>query len=224
MFAKFQLSTDPVRLAAWGKVPAESLLKCKQNGELYDHKSFPVLRISPRTGRRQMSCMREGLIPSYAHDEHSAPERGEAQAETYTTSSAFRCAFRRRRCIIPANVFKECQHQRRPFQIPCSFAPDNEEIFGIAGVWESWVNDSGEEILSFAIVTGHVAPSLEPIFDRMPIVISEDDQERWLGFAGSETLPLELLRTLSKEQLKGWKIMPCEQFLESPHVPASRVD
>ncbi len=224
MFAKFQLGTDIERLATWGGVSGESLLRMRQSRRLYDHLRFPVLRISPLTGKRQISWMQEGLIPSYAHDEHGAQERSEARAEAYTTSSAFRCAFRRRRCIIPADVFNECLHQRSSFQVPCSFALDSGGIFGIAGVWESWINDAGHEVLSFAIVTGHVAPSLEPVFDRMPIVIAEENHDRWLGCSDIDTLPLELLRTLSKEQLKDWKLMPCEQLLEPSCVPVLRVD
>ena len=213
MFAKFQLGTDSVILATWGGISPEFLLTKTQTGKLYDHRSFPILQVSPRTGKRQITWMREGLIPSYAHDEHGAQERGEAEAEAYTTSSAFRCAFRRRRCIVPADVFNECLHQRGPFQVPCSFAPDNDIIFGIAGVWESWFNNAGDEILSFAIITGHVAAFLEPVFDRMPIVISEKDHEQWSGCDGVDALPFELLHTLSKEQLKSWKLMPCEQLM-----------
>ena len=133
MFAKFHLSIDSLRFAAWGRVGAASLPAKKDSGSLHDHRFFPILRISPSSGNRHVSLMREGMIPSYAHDENRAHERRETRAQSLTTSSALRCAFGRRRCIIPADAFIACQQMRASFQVPYSFALESGE-----NLWDCW--------------------------------------------------------------------------------------
>jgi putative SOS response-associated peptidase YedK len=154
--------------------------------------------------------MREGLIPSYACDERGAEQRSEAHADSMTCNSCFRSAFRRRRCIIPASVMNERRHLGTEIEQPCSFSLESGELFGIAGVWETWTNDQDHAIESFAMVTSLVTPVLRTLFDRMPVVFTNAaEQERWLESTnGYDDLPLDLLRPLSAGQLREWKMMP----------------
>ncbi len=133
----------------------------------------------------------------------------EAHAEAMTCDSCFRSAFRRRRCIVPAQILHEVRHLSPGVVHPCSFAPESGEIFGIAAVWENWVNDQGHAVESFAIVTALVTPLLRSLFGRMPVVLqSPEEQERWLSIEQQELAPVDLLRPLSPHQLRAWKMTP----------------
>jgi putative SOS response-associated peptidase YedK len=215
MLSKFELSTDTERLANWSNVAGGALLKKRQNERTYSHRSFPVLRLAGHTANREIAWMREGLIPSYAHDEDGAEQRNETQAEALTTSASFRCAFRRRRCIVPADAFNECLHEPGGVVLPCSFSLVSGNIFGIAGVWEHWSNDAGHEVESFAIITGLVTSPLMSECERLPIVIPEDQQQRWLARDDIDVLPIDLLRTLSMEELQSWKLTRCRERVQA---------
>jgi len=210
MFSRFHLRPDWDGLPGWAGVSPMSLppMPSKQQGK---HARYhPVLRISKDTGQREITWMREGLIPSYACDEEGAEQRVEAHAEAMTCDSCFRSAFRRRRCIVPAHSIVERRHLGTGIEHPCSFQLESAEMFGIAAVWETWTNDQGHAVDSFAIVTVLVVPALRTLFDRMPVVITDPaDQERWLHIADNhEDTPVDLLRALSVSELRAWRMTP----------------
>jgi putative SOS response-associated peptidase YedK len=216
MFPRFEMHEDWAHLTAWAGVDStvatvasiESIASVKGQGAR--SKFHPVVRLSPVTARREIVWMREGLIPSYACDERGAEQRSEAHAEAMTCDSCFRSAFRRRRCLIPASVLHERRHLSAEIEQPCSFELESGELFAIAGVWETWTNDQGHAIESFAMVTALVTPVLRTLFDRMPVLLTEPaDQERWLRTSKDEEQPpVDLMRPLSSSQLRAWKMMP----------------
>jgi putative SOS response-associated peptidase YedK len=210
MTARFELHDDWAHLTKWAGVAPSSTIVEEFKGHPLDSKFHPVLRLSLRTGEREFVRMREGLIPSYACDERGAEGRSEAHAEAMTCDSCFRSAFRRRRCLIPANVLHERRHLASGIEQPCSFALESGALFAIAGVWETWTNDQGHAIESFAMVTALVTPVLRTLFDRMPVVLMRrEDQERWLhASTDHDHPPLELMRPLSVSELREWKLTP----------------
>lgn len=148
----FELTVDRGRLARWAglnetEVPAERLHRT-----MYSHQHYPVLRIDT-LGKRELTWMRQGLVPAYAHDEEGAETREEAHVESLTCVSCFRSAFRRRRCLIPADLLTELRHGSDLGSPACSFALNSGNIFSIAGVWETWENDQHHQIQSFAVIT-----------------------------------------------------------------------
>ncbi len=189
-------------------MPASSLPSSRPT-PLSGRPLHPVLRLSASTGTRELVWMREGLIPSYACDDRDAEQRSEAHAEEMNCDSCFRSAFRRRRCLIPADVLNERRHLSAGIEHPCSFALESGGIFGIAGVWETWANDQGHAVESFAIVTSLVTPALRSLFDRMPVVFTDrKEQDQWLHTARHEEPPVNLLRPLSMSRLREWKMTP----------------
>ena len=67
----------------------------------------PVVRVSRDSGEREIALMRWGLIPWWAIDGKIGFRTINAKAETLSTSPAFREAFQRRRCLVPADWFYE---------------------------------------------------------------------------------------------------------------------
>jgi putative SOS response-associated peptidase YedK len=216
MFPRFEMHEDWAHLSAWAGVDSTraTIASIESTASLKGHggrsKFHPVLRNSPATGRREIVWMREGLIPSYACDDRGAEQRSEAHAEAMTCDSCFRSAFLRRRCLIPATVLNEQRHLGTDIEQPCSFALESGKLFAIAGVWETWTNDQGHAIESFAMVTTLVTPVLRTLFDRMPVVLTDPaEQERWLHTSKEhDQPPVELMRPLSSSQLREWKMMP----------------
>lgn len=222
---QLHLGADHDTLARWAGVAAD----CVPNFPIVTETSLPdknpVLRLGINTHVRRLVPMHMGLVPSYAHDMRFGLDRVEAHAELLTCSSSFRGAFRRRRCLIPAASFVATPeetaatdppqngnppHTGTSGEQPCSFALRTGDIFALAGVWENWTDDTGVSHQTFAIINVHPNPLLNPLIDRIPIVIQPADQSRWLGEGTNpeENPPLDLLHPLTAVELKAWRIVP----------------
>src|SRR6266567_4005246 len=75
--------------------------------------TVPVVRLRVRDDipSRVLTTMRWGLVPSWATDPKIGDRMINARAETLTTKPAYRQAFAKRRCLIPADGFYEWQAQ-----------------------------------------------------------------------------------------------------------------
>jgi putative SOS response-associated peptidase YedK len=144
-----------------------------------------VLIVHPGPGGRRVgSLYRWGLIPGWAKDAAIGAKLNNARAETVADKPAFRAAFRRWRCIVPASGFyewKAVQEDGRTVKQPYFVRPrDENDLFGFAGLTERWVSPEGEEIHSCCIITTDANSLMMPIHDRMPVILSPDEYGAWL--------------------------------------------
>ena len=116
-----------------------------------------------------------GLIPSWSKEPKGFIN---ARAETLETKPSFRESFERRRCLIPADGFYDWKRTGRARQA-FFFQMEDETPFAIAGIWDEWKRD-GVSIRSCAIVTTGANELLEPIHDRMPVILAEESCKSWL--------------------------------------------
>ena len=98
----------------------------------------PVAVIRQVDGHRELSMMRWGLVPSWSKDRKAGGPLINARAETVATKPAFRTAFKRRRCLIPADGFYEWQKTGGKSKQPFYIRMKQEHPFAFAGFWESW--------------------------------------------------------------------------------------
>jgi putative SOS response-associated peptidase YedK len=157
-----------------------------------------VVRRHPKTGERLLSPLRFGLIPYWVKDLKQAKEiqrqTFNARSETIATKPAFRSAFEKRRCLIPADGFVEWKGEKPPKQ-PYAILPADGGLITFAGLWENWRNPETDEwVRTFSIVTTDPNETLLPIHNRMPAILPEEHHARWLGEEPAE--PAELLTML----------------------------
>ena len=118
-----------------------------------------------------------GLIPSLADE----PEEGfiNARSETAGEKRAFKTAWQSRPCLVLSSGFYEWQRRtsgpKQPYRIHRKDAP----VFGMAGLWGVWHNDT-QEIPCVTMLTTEPNEIMEPIHDRMPVVIPNGEEKRWL--------------------------------------------
>lgn len=132
--------------------------------------------------RRVLSALRWGLVPSWAKDARSGDRMINARAETLADKPAYERAFRRHRCLIPADGFYEWQRRGNRKQ-PMFIHRRDGEPMAFAGLWAAWRDDRDPEsdwLRSCAIVTTQANDVLAPLHDRMPVVLEERDWSRWL--------------------------------------------
>ena len=103
-----------------------------------------------------------------------------ARAESLADKPAYERAFRRHRCLVPAEGFYEWQRRGSRKQ-PMFIHRRDGEPMAFAGLWAGWRDaPDGEWLRSCAIVTTNANDTLAPLHDRMPVVLEERDWDRWL--------------------------------------------
>jgi putative SOS response-associated peptidase YedK len=135
-------------------------------------------------GVRRVEALHWGLIPFWAKDAKIGNRMINARAETVATTNAFRHAFKKRRCIVPADGFYEwtkpsatAQKAKQPWYV---HRPDGEPI-AFAGLWEVWRPEgSDDELHSFTILTGEPNEKMAEIHDRMPVMLPPEAWDQWL--------------------------------------------
>jgi putative SOS response-associated peptidase YedK len=129
---------------------------------------------------RRLVTMRWGLVPFFAKDPGIGNRLINARSETAARLPAFRAAFRRRRCLVPADGFYEWRKDGKTKQ-PFRIVRKDHGPFAMAGLWERWDRDGGEgELLSFTILTTDANALVAPLHDRMPVILPEAGHAAWL--------------------------------------------
>jgi len=145
-----------------------------------------------------LSMYRWGLIPSWSKEESIGNKLINARAESVAEKPSFRSAFKRRRCLIPASGFYEWQkseHGGKTLKTPLYIHLKDQELFAMAGLWEVWHNPKGDIYHTFTILTTEANDFMEPIHNRMPVILHPSDYALWLQ---PDDLPPDVLQPLLK--------------------------
>ena len=146
----------------------------------------PVIRMDAQR-ERALALLRWGLVPSWSKDPSIGGRMINARAETVTEKPAFRNAFRRRRCLVPADGYYEWKSEggrKQAYLLQLG----SGEPFAMAGLWESWRSLEGEVAETFAIVTTEASGTARQVHDRMPVILAQRDYEAWLAGTDPEAL------------------------------------
>lgn len=160
---------------------------------------------------RIVSPLHWGLIPSWSQDEKPHYSMINARAETVASKPAYRAAFKRRRCLIPASGFYEWHpqnHYKQPYAISMKKTDDNRAtLFSLAGLWEHWESKEGKLIESCSIIVTDANEVLKPIHDRMPVIINPENYSTWLDPDNEDKDTLTaLLKPYPAALMKAWPV------------------
>jgi putative SOS response-associated peptidase YedK len=185
--------------------------------------SLPV--IAMRHQKLGIEQMRWWLIPHTSRD--GQPLKGSdnrplsafnAKGETLETSRMFSPYFANARCLIPADAFYEWKkipvmavvRGRKKESVerqPVVFRMKDDRMFMFAGVFSVWKNEQGEEFPSFAIITTEPNELMNPIHNRMPVILDEKNFDQWLNRNNKNTGELkDLLVPYATEKMKAYPV------------------
>jgi putative SOS response-associated peptidase YedK len=155
-----------------------------------------------REGRPRGERLRWGLVPNWAKDTKTGFKMINARAETLVDRPAYRTAFERFRCLIPADGFYEWQavageSRKQPFHITTV----GGGLFAFAGLWSVWHRGEPDELRSCTIITTAANSLVAPIHDRMPVILEPDAEELWLAHDAPPDQLQGLLRGLDSEEM-----------------------
>ena len=139
----------------------------------------PVSAVLQRDGVRRLQVLRWGLVPSWSKDARGAARLINARRETVARKPAFRAAYARRRCLVPADGYYEWQRDGARKQ-PWYLSPRDGAPLAMAGLYEVWAREDGERLWTCTIVTTDAADDLGHIHDRTPLLVPRSSWARWL--------------------------------------------
>lgn len=177
MCGRFTLSSPP---EAWVKgFGLEQRPNLPPRYNIAPTQAVAAVRVKPTGGAREVALLRWGLVPPWADEPGIGARMINARAETVAEKAAFRAAFRRRRCLIPADGFYEWRRtggKKQPFYLRLGCG----RTFAFAGLWERWRGAGGEVLETCAIITTEANELVAAVHDRMPVILRPDDYRVWL--------------------------------------------
>ena len=181
MCGRYYLDTLPESLMEYFSISSTPSLAASYNIAPTD--SCPI--VVSGTGGRRMGYARWGLIPAWAKDLKIGSRMINARSETAAQKPAFREAWSKRHCLVPASGFYEWRRQGGHKQ-PYLIKPANGDLLAFAGLWERWPDPSGSPLVSFTILTTESNRLIATLHDRMPVIVSPADQAGWLEARGAD--------------------------------------
>jgi putative SOS response-associated peptidase YedK len=204
MCGRFTSQSSPDRLAEHfgAELAAEEDLGARYNVAPTDD----VYVVAEHGGVRRLGTQRWGLVPFWADDPSVGARMINARSDTVASKPAYRRAFAKRRCIVPADGFYEWKavpgaRRKQPYLVR---RRDGAPL-ALAGLWEVWrdrgAGDDGERLTSCVIVTTDANELLRPVHDRMPVVLEPDVWDVWLDPDNDDLEELQALLVPAPEDL-----------------------
>ena len=157
-----------------------------------------------REGVRELRVVRWGLVPFWAKDISIGSRLINARAETVASKPAFRRAFARHRCLLPADGFYEWEKSGDPKSSrkqPYYIRREDGGVLAFAGLYELWRDkdrpddDPDSWLWTATIITTRAEDEVGRIHDRMPMVIEPARWADWLDPAATSAEALHGLMT-----------------------------
>ncbi|CDZ79359.1 hypothetical protein BN59_03677 [Legionella massiliensis] len=141
-----------------------------------------VLAIVAVDNQWHVVLFRWGLIPFWATDKKIGNKFANARSETVTVKPAFRRSFQSKRCLMLMSGFFEWQQRlgmKQPYYIE---SVKRDELLTVAALWDSWQAPGEEDVIqSCCLLTTSANEMMRPIHDRMPVILTEKEQQAWLN-------------------------------------------
>jgi putative SOS response-associated peptidase YedK len=206
---RYASSANPDDLVSYFRVeePPEEILPASYNVAPTD----PVYVVMERHEKRQLRVVRWGLVPSWAKDPKVGSRFINARRETVDEKPAFRAAYQRRRCLVPADGYYEWAVSPGPAgpqkKQPWFLVSRDRSPLAMAGLYEVWKAPDESLLWTCTILTTDAPDELGEIHDRTPMLVPPDGWARWLD-RSLEDPGQDLLVPGTPGVLDGWPVSP----------------
>ncbi len=153
----------------------------------------PTQQVPVLLADHALAFMRWGLVPFWAKDPRAGYTTINARAEGIESKPSFKRPLVSQRCLIPASAFFEWSGASG-HKTKWRLARPDGDLFGFAGLYDTWKSPDGHALQTCTIITTTPNRVVEPIHNRMPVILLPDEEEEWLNPAMTE--PQEVLSYL----------------------------
>ncbi len=124
--------------------------------------------------------VRWGFVPAWVKDPNDWPLMFNIRSETAAEKNSFKAALSHRRALVPASGFYEWRREGRNKSQAYWVRPRNGGVVAFGALMETWSSADGSQIDTAGILTTSANGLLQPIHERMPVVVQPEDYRRWL--------------------------------------------
>ncbi len=167
---------------------------------------------------RLLAPMRWGLVPSWAKDASMGSKMINARAETLTEKPSFRTLIKRHRCAVLADGFYEWRKIGSE-KIPYYFRLHKHKPFAFAGLFDHWQSpEQAEPLTTCTIITTTANELVQPVHERMPVILSKAALNDWLQSDAPKEALLDLLKPYPAAAMEAYAV---SKRVNSPNYNAA---
>lgn len=157
-------------------------------------------------GKKLLALCKWGFVPSWSKDAAIGNKMINARGESVADQPSFRHAFRSKRVLVAADGFYEWKKQGK-IKIPVYIHLKSRKPFGFAGLMSLWTSTEGKQVCTCTIITTNANKLLEPVHDRMPVIIHKTDEDIWLDPSSQDKDNLmSLLKPYEAEEMDYYNV------------------
>ena len=124
-----------------------------------------------------------GFVPEDWNNSRMRPQNN-ARLETAATKPMFSSSFRGRHCLVLADSFYEWKTLANGTKQPYRIMLKSGEPFAMAGIYargdDHQIGDAENTVVTFAILTTSANELMQPIHERMPVILPLGHEKNWL--------------------------------------------
>jgi putative SOS response-associated peptidase YedK len=186
--------------------------------EVYAVVERPPSQDSPEPPQRQLRALTWGLVPSWAKDPSIGNRMINARMETVAEKPAYKRAFAKRRCLLPADGYFEWYPTQqktkagKPLKQPFFIRPRDHGVLAMAGLYEIWRDPTRDEDdparfrWTCTVITTDAEDDLGHIHDRAPLMVERDRWSAWLDTSATGSDLLDLLVPAAPGRLEAYPV------------------
>lgn len=153
----------------------------------------------------ELTYYKWGLIPFWAKDKSIGNKMINAKAETILEKPSFKNPFKRKRCLVLSDGFYEWKKINPKEKVPYRIKMEDDSLFAMAGIWDTWKDEEGKPVNSFAIITTTPNELMENIHTRMPVIVDKKHEKDWLNVSDTDFLQ-SLLKPYPAKEMTAYSI------------------
>jgi putative SOS response-associated peptidase YedK len=208
LIEEFEITTNSIPSALpadWNIAPTR---------EIYVIRNLRDIREGVSENRRELAMLSWGMIAPWSKDRSEAfrsqSQAINARSESVHEKPTFRSAFKSRRCLIPASGYYEWATELGKYESKQPFFIQSDiqgKSLAFAGIYDRWVDPSGEIFESASIITRPAVDFLAKIHNRMPTFLPVNRWDAWLDPKLNSVEEIQKLMELA-EPAKGLRAHP----------------
>jgi len=148
-----------------------------------------------------------GLVPFWAKDKKVGVSMLNARSETLLEKPAFKpLLLQNKRCLVLADGFYEWKTEGKE-KLPYRFILKTREVFAFAGLWSQWIDPvTKDPYRSFTILTTSPNDDVAELHNRMPVILSKEEEKVWLDGSVNPNDLLSLCDSYPADDMEKYRV------------------
>jgi putative SOS response-associated peptidase YedK len=203
MIDRFSIGVPASILAERFKAEEPTAHIAKYNGA--PSQLFPVITSESPQG---FSYFYWGMAPAWTKNKTLAERIINTQAELIAEKAVLKKTLKKNRCLIPADGFYAWKKVGKKTFVPWRFVLPTKEVFSIAGLWEEYDDEQGDSFHTFTLITAPAEGMVLSVTERMPLILSKEQEVIWLKKESEEAELLTLISSIKNPAMDGFTVSP----------------